>query len=570
MALDPVGTLSYNGVTFSVLHRSHVTATVVYDSSKRVTKYVTHRIEVDAWIQVDVITTNPELDEMRKLLTQPGAELKYDQKGYGSFHVNGTSPITDVDWGPKPQLLTWRPLGADNGCFVTWAVETSFPECEGARYQGIRELNYTIAFDIDEHGVTTRTITGHVEIALNRSKGNSRVVRPATIEGFQRMGGGKFTLSEDRTRLDFTFIDKQIVRALPGYATGADVTEDVQPAFIKGRISFFAWDIALSGTITLPPDRPRSEAWDTFLIILRSRLSKLEFKNGQLEATIAGTNIAGKKGQAFLRLIRWSEKIYGWSSSFEVRYHFNGATLSQILLASGMWQPIEGTSFALWKKALDNTAWHARGTARMGVKDGEELLVDLCLPPTVQPPTSPVLKNEPIKVTVPAQEPIKPPLNPEFTWRYYINNLRVIEDDRIARHKRLPANNNPPGTLQYFVVDPTTSNSQQFAKIVDAPDTLNARVEPPEVIQKLGKPSYLIVMEGEAERIGEDIPIPRLVKVGGIEVTQMSAQITKGFAGEIGGFPIRAAAWQIIYAMPDRGDGELPDLANPVFNLPGG
>lgn len=566
---------SYNGILFSALTRSHATATPIPDSSGRVTKFIEHKIEIESWLSNNEQGVGDDLEDMQMRLTQPSGELKYMEAGYGDLHVNGTSKVTDCDWGPKPSILSFKPLGGGNGAFITWAVTTRVPMCNDARYQGIRELNYTVSWDIDENGVTTRTISGHIEIALNRSKGEPRVVkgsaeqyrekvRPDVPLGFQRMGGGKFTLSEDRTRLEFIFVDKQIVRPLPGFATGADVDQEVTQSSGRGGLAFFNWDVTLSGTITLPPDRPRSEAWDTFLIILRSRLSKVAFTKGQLEAKVTGT----KQGEAFLRSIRWSEKIFGWTSSFDVRYQFIGVTLDEILLASGLWQPIAGTSFAQWKKNLDNTAWNVRGTAGLRHRDGDEILIDLCSPTNVVMPkvqgSLVLLPPEPL----PPKSGIGKP-KPEFTWKFYENKLRVIEDDRVVRHKRLPVTKQD--TLQFFVsVDPATSPAPTFAKVVDTPDLPANRSPLPDSIQILGPPSYLIEMIGEAERIEFDIPIPRLKSVNGVDVTQVTGTIEKGVVGSIGPYPIHGARWHFVYIIASKFDGEMPDLANPVYQTPGG
>ena len=575
MTLPAVGTLSYNDVEFDVLHRSHVTSTPIPDSSGRTTKFVKHVIDVDAWISGNMDDSTDDLDEtmddLRKLLTQPAGELKYDAKGFGDFHVNGTSRVVDADWGPKPKLLGFKPLGGGFGALVSFQVETVIPECDDARYSGISELNYTVKWSIDRNGITTRTINGHLEIHNNRSQGDPRRVqvnadslreriRPVVPDGFFREAGD-FTLSESRNRLDFTFVDKQIVRPLPGYASTVECEQTVQPVQIKGAMAFNRWQISLVGTITLPPDRPRSEAWDVFLIVLNSRLQNVALGN-QIQTTVKGT----KEGQAYLRWVRWSEQIFGWTSSFDVRYEFIAATLSEILKASGLWQPIKGTSWAQYKKNLDPTAWGARGTAGLRHLDGEEIIIDLCAPSKVNPPST--VGNKP---TLPPgkDKPDFSPLPPEaeYTWRMYENIIWLHIDDRKARHRPLPIQQE---TNLNAKPDATTKDVMSFARIERAEDIQEKKPKKTEIVQHLGSPIYTIIMEGSAERINEDIPIPRLIKVGGIEVVQLSAYIQKGIVGSIGLLPINAAAWRIAYSLPDKFTGELPSLVNPVYKLPGG
>ena len=91
-------------------------------------------------------------------------------------------------------------------------------------------------------------------------------------------------------------------------------------------------------------------------------------------------------------------------------------------------------------------------------------------------------------------------------------------------------------------------------------------------VQTNSTPEYWIKMTGYAERIGHKIPVPRLLSVGGIPVTESERHVDDNFliATLLGGLPYYGCHWTIYYILPEALRNKIPDLANPFFGWDGG
>src|SRR5205085_3838136 len=64
------------------------------------------------------------INYLRKKLLQPAAPLIYASKGLGTLRVNVQQQTLnlgfDLEWGPKPEILSLKHLAAERAALVTW------------------------------------------------------------------------------------------------------------------------------------------------------------------------------------------------------------------------------------------------------------------------------------------------------------------------------------------------------------------------------------------------------------------------------------------------------------------
>ncbi len=150
----------------------------------------------------------------------------------------------------------------------------------------------------------------------------------------------------------------------------------------------------------------------------------------------------------------------------------------------------------------------------------------------------------------------------------YQNGLEVFTKNRVARHKRLPAEDPRRYAVLSGALDPTRAVdpiTNQVANKIPEP-----KAQQDDVIQELGPPSYLVRMAGYAERVGHPIPLPRLISINGVPVTQVGGNGKSERTRAVGAVPLYEAYWSFLYALPRKFDGVVPDLANPWIDKDGG
>src|SRR5262249_41004298 len=156
-------------------------------------------------------------------LTKPGGKLIYDGRGFGGFTINvpGGGGVRDVVWGPKPQILSFKPLGGPGlAAEITWQVEVGVPECASASYQ-FRPLEFVFRVTYHPHrGYTTRPLPGLRRVPMSRGPVEAPPLpvsvdfsrertTPPLIPGFDR-SFGPWTIDESKTRLDWSIIDDEL------------------------------------------------------------------------------------------------------------------------------------------------------------------------------------------------------------------------------------------------------------------------------------------------------------------------------------------------------------------------
>ncbi len=551
--------LEYNGYTFSPYCSSKVNVTPVYDEAGRTVVYSVAKLHAREMVD-DESGTDSKVEDLLARLTAPAGELKYSNgRGFGSFEIN-SGEKKDVIWGPKPKLLSYTPSGGKLACIIEWECEVAIPFCTGAKYTApsILAANYEITFAINDEGLTTQTVHGYIQIPQTRSSQDNRKIT-ATVDdvrnqievtvplGFQRTSQ-VYQISKDKCRLDFTCVDTQRNYPLPDGAIRCDVRHRVSSQALKKGAALVNWNNTISGTITVAPGELKASAWDKFKLILDGRIRG---------ARINGGTVTNPRG-VYIHSLDFEEDIFSNTSTFSVSYWIMGASITDILQSSGLWQGIGRTSFQSWRQSLEANVSGPRGSADLKLLANSDLIVDLCEGGQAKIPVSTATTDDkPSKATGGPTVSLE---SASATWIYYQCNLSFDEDDRVIRHKPLT------GASKTTTVPPTVNatGSVQAAAGSTGANAPTVKSGVKDITQRVSSPSYNVTLYGEALRIGFEIPAPELTNVGGVKLTQLYANIDQGVVARLGLIPIYKATWVIGYLCDDD-PTKIPVPVNPML-----
>ncbi len=389
MPLPTAAVVSYNGVTFNSLVRSNISGEPQYDDAGRTVIYVTYTLEVDGYITPGAYgggagVTSTDMVNIRAALQRPGGALVITGTGFGDLSVNFNTAPHDVEWGPKPRLLSWNPIGSASACLVKWRCEFRVPECASASYFGILSWNYSFAIDIDNRGLTTRTIRGHVALPNAKRAVNDPYLRnyqnidalkerlrPSLPQGFKRKQS--FVEAPDRSKLEFTFTDEEI----PGpnaYPPGisdinAKVTVRVTAQGDAGAFTRYMW--VFTGQATAEAGQPPNTVGDRLLFIMTYRLGVMK------------NRLATKDMKYSPVMFEVGESLFDADGSLSVAFVIfstQAALLQDILYLTGIYEPLPLT-WDVWHASMElgNGAFTVRGNRGLIHDNSADAIIDLCL-----------------------------------------------------------------------------------------------------------------------------------------------------------------------------------------------
>lgn len=553
--LATIGTLKYNGYTFDGGSRVKVNVEFVKDDAGRTVIYSKHTIEVTGFV-ADASSTDGQLETIREKLSHQGQELIFKNKGFGDDLVVNSpgGALRDVKWGPVPEVLYWEPVGSAAACEFSWRVVTCVPICENsaARTSGVMAFNFEVDFAIDYRGLTTRTITGYIEIAQTRSAKNVPdsadayrfLVQPECPLGFQR-DQDDWHLSSDKSRIDFNIADRQLPtrNPYPNLVTKIDAKQSTRWApYEAGGSAYQRGTISLDIELTL--DTQPTLGWNLFGGLVRSRLA-----------------VAQRNGFSLLfDELRVEEDIFGLGSSFELSFRLlktigqaNGSTGGpadanpQIPpdwfdpTAAGLWQPI-GTDWRLWRTSMSGVLYN-RGFAGLTQAANTDVIVDLCGAGVTIPWTGTAPGSSP-KIGPPAPAIRNKRPSPTQSFITYKQRVAIRRQRYLARQR--PLQPTPGDGVSGNMFDPT---GVRFSDNASSSASGGSSVTP-DTIQTGGAPSYEILYIGNAQRAGYEIPRPSVQSVGGQTPVESDAMWMLDQVGTAFGVPIFQAMWAIKYLLP--------------------
>ncbi len=384
-----IGTLSYNGVVFSVLQHTQIKTNVVQDDAKRTTKWVETTLTVIGYVTLlrdkttDVVWAN-----LRKKLTEHGQTLIYTGKGYGDLIVNlsGNKGIKDAAYGPVPKILSFKPMGGAASAQIEWEVTVHIPEVDNIFPQTVAQYNYEAAITYDDEGYSQVSIRGVLEIQATR-RPSLRTIQDMVDAQRQvwtdiafdltkfRVVRRNFNISRDKRVMDWEFMAEELPPMdLPFGATKARGTMSVAPfrPFGGNRFILFGtvWTCTLKATYTIRKDFPPRVAALNFFSLLQFRMRSsangafpnlnVPANNNQqgqpgVQITLGGVQLfnlqpgaaqlpppnapAGGRSLALLQDMRFDEGLYldsktmTWEASWILF-----TTFRTLLEASGVWR----------------------------------------------------------------------------------------------------------------------------------------------------------------------------------------------------------------------------------------
>lgn len=614
MTLPNSGLCSYNGVAFTSMYKSKVEVQPVRDSAGRALVVREYTIEVEGRVAGN--PTDMTLAAMRIALEKPAGALQYTGKGFGPLNVNMPGGVYDAAYGPWPEVLSWTPIGNDQGCVARWKCKTVLPCEERGQSSGIIEYCWSEAWDIDEHGATTRSIDGHVTIQATRAAVDARAILdnadayrelivPDLPDGFQRTQN--FKLSEDKRTLEFQIKDEEMAQPLLPGTTGCEVEHRAKWTVPKAGSTQFL-SSTINGSIAVPIRSPRSYAWNKIMLILRSRWpvgsgvalfpgGVAGGVGGAIQALAAGSagNAAGKPprsgpGATFLlKELEIGDQVFGNSVRFSASCVIipldKRVGPSLLLTSTGLWAPIPGSDFLRWKQSIfgpKGKPYSPRGVSGLKFENSDDAIVDLCANASLGKINSKVPgKSQTLSGTLPrmANGSI---ILPGCSWLRYRLKLSLSEDDRIIRHKPLATTS----TLQaiealdgFLTDDYRDSPGLQPPEDNEIGGAISAAAGPAgyietmgpgyegglsDVFQQVSTPTQTLTLSGDALRLGYPIATPRIVSIGTTAVVQIRQKVSQQQVSEIAGVPIYAASFRVEYAPAAPLPAELPMPVNPA------
>lgn len=563
-------TLTYNGVQFNSTQLVSVSLRYVEDKAGRTVTNTILTLKVKAKV-ADGATQDVTLAALKIALERPGQALVYTGAGFGGLSINTAGGNRDLNWGPKPRVLEWHPIGRDYAAEITWQVEVSLIGCANAPFQGrVMEATYGLSLSTDDGGYATRVHSGFIRIPMTRTTAGAV---PDTADNYFEdwvpllLPGYRRTISRNldpsHSQLDFTVTDAE--RAGHPLPPGVVNATGGHTMTSEGKTVSVLWGGSISMTYELARDFPRSAAWEYFLQLCEDRV-RAEFARGAIlflptSMTITEPEIHGKNGAAF-------------TLNYRIAFgNGGGVVVNRAFPLHGLWR---GPPNATWEKhsdSLANSAQHPRGLDRLQHDSRTDRIVDLCgnereLRGVVMGRNQ-ALKNVPID---PKWAEVKRRLRiadnppPESTWLGYESKMVLEPHDRVAHHIPLPDRPMP--------VESVLRAGAFLFPQRDPPFTLRSQFSPGAITQPIASPVYYVRVIGRGVRYAYEVSRPRPGLIGATVTEANDPRMGNYWSQWIGAVTtgnIYCAEWDLRYfiARPlGSGPALLPVLPHPFIQEP--
>ena len=592
--------IRYGAYTFpSNVETTSISVVPQYDQAGRTVIY--NRIKLSLRAVVSGTAIDAAVRAVTQILTKPAYPFVYTGSGYGL--VVNVGSVRDVVWGPKPTEAGVKPLGGGNAAELTWSVEVCIPDGPSARYAfAPMEFFYTVTYDVDASGYTTRSYEATVRIPQTRATPAGRTlsdtadrlleqVTPALVPGFRRIPGGH-SLSADKCSLTVYCQDVQLPPNIPPYGVveaSASHTLSSTPGKLQewtGTLEA-TYEIARNGVTTVAAAR------DSFFSLLKDRIGHtLDTISRQEPAELRTGGDDGRQVKPVVIPVSFTmtePEIYGRTKArFSLTYAVRGAKLKTMLQASGMWRPVPGTNWKQWAASLGPVIG-PRGHAGLIFTPNDDRIVDLLQPGS---PDLSLLGNLNSRGTTSGIIPggVFPDPTPERSWVEYVCAIYMETDNGVVQVRTLPTQPRAakgdvygkpsagagvaaagvgaavaaiPGVLQQvFDTNPVFYGPLKQAFLGDG--GLDKKQAP----QRRGRQAGALWLVGRAVRVKYSIPAPTAEKWGDATLTPANrADCGEGFwTGVVGNaiWPIQAAKWRLRYVMDTVPGAGAPVVPNPL------
>lgn len=533
VGLSAAGTIVYNGYPFDGAYHASLNGRHVYDASGRVVMYTTWTLDVMAVIADDTLTTDVEMADIHRRLSHSGQELQIVNKGFGRPVRVGGAFKADVLFGPKPEVISWKPIGTTLAAEVHWQCTYHVKHCgeEIAAVRGVLAINYTIDLDYDSDGNTVRTIAGHI-LFVNGRIGRTLAENPeaflgairATVPlGFTRRQ--KHHYNDAKNRIDFQFVDTEVPthhNPFPEFMTQASGNHRISwNMHDGGRLKN-----SLSIKLTPRADVSQVQCWLYAIAMFRKRRDRQRLAKDD----------KGNNASTITTEFSIDEDLWGRPVSFSFEWmHLH--SLKHFLQDTGLFEPIVDTDWTKWRTSMAGWAHDPRGNAKWSMANSDDVVVDLCMgyqqqymqvndavsPKNIQAIISANFKN--------------PTPDPKTSYLLFSQQIIPAQIRPSIQHEILQSPDSPYGTED--LNDSELPNFGQSGGI----DT---------IIQQSGRARNTMYLVGTALRAGHPVPKSRISTVGGQPVTEVSNVFVQDIAHNALGVPVYRAVWMIGYTAPNN------------------
>lgn len=534
------GKIEYNGFVFGPFRQVKVETTPIYDESDRVLILMKYNLTVTAVIQgseagVSTLTKHQErMETIQDALNVSGGRLIIEDIGLDqNIDTAFTGSTPDIDFGPKPRLMSLSPLGGAIGWQVVWTVEFTISRCfDTSLSVFFTAFNYETVYSTNDEGLVTRTISGYFTLAGVKSPIGTggtfsvedawRRIQFTVPECFRRVNATR-QISSNKMRMDFSVTDEEYAN-LP--YQDFIVEADVEQGFDSIPPGFASWSGTISGSLTVAPGFPPSLAAQKFFIIMFTVAA-------DLNAAAAINN-----GVVIPERISLRSQKFGRTSNFNVTFRFVGC-LREIITSSGLYRSVPGTSYQSWRASMITAGvFSSSGRGNWGQNLNEDFLIDFC-----DRASFAVIGNDngtcQQSDTGYSQPMGCDNITEEKSWLHHTNSIRGIQRNNNTLHRlaqffapvalaSLPTN---VGVLGAVMALGHGSNSS-------ARDHIN---------QYNGAGDNFILMRGSALRMRFVPETPNLKEVGGVEVEELARNIDLKPVGYFFGCTLFALRWAILY-----------------------
>jgi len=574
------------------------------DSSNRVTIYNEYQFHFTTYFGDN--QTDAQIQSIRERLTEPGKPFQFNGRGFGVFSINQSRyGAQDVVWGPETQEVSFDLFGPGVTRRMEWTFVARVSDCKGARFVGsgrVIEYNTEITHQPTKEGLT-RTITGHLVIPNNRGGlGNRQAldsadqwrdrVLPPMLPGFDREYDN-FTLSEDRSRLDWTVRDIEFGLNVPPkfVIRPPKVRHSVSPA--PGAKGLAAWVGTLSAEYKLAKTAP-DKYWPVkhfFGVVVADRV-------GAASDTMLNDPDFDAKAAAIVPVRIGIEEpdIYGEVPTYNLSFSWVFATRFQKLLSrSPMWRPVPNAGgWVEWVESLSGTVLDPYGTAQVRFRAADDRMTDLCDGGSLR---SQALARLPIDRELRtfqdvAMEALAESINlptPQNSYLYWESRLFIEVDGGLVPVKPLPTK--PPkltspqlqgGSLAKLIgsaINAGAASARAMASQMRAVPgagggggrLVNEPKEKSDPQQRVHDKCYIWLI-GKGARAGYPIGCPTTTEINGARLVALPrTDRREGFTTwegfNAGLFPVYHATWALRFYAPDGiPPGPLLPFDNPLMD----
>ena len=543
MALIDSGTKQYSSQAFSDQARYAYSFVLEYNEGG--TAVVGRRYKLDVWDYVSDAAgdTDAELSAIFDLLCEPRQRLQFSGVGMGTIDSGGASGV-DLEYGPKPEMVQWVPVGSHRCAYYHWRVKGFVPCCTPSSTAYIAAMEYDQEFSYDRDLNTTITTTGYIKI---RPTTSDRIIT-MTADDFRgsidvplRTGffrEQKFKLLKDKITLQFTFIDTELEHPLPEGMTGAEGEQVVQNKdFLPTAASF--WASTLSATFRLAHETTKAQALHVFRLMLAAKLASAANIPQQPLPNAKPVSFRPMLGNVVLR-----DNLFKREVSFSVTWLLL-ASFDTVIEACGLFKPVTYSwaagGYQRWKALLPGlTNPYGSSGARA---PSSEVIVSFCDGQSTTATAEDFAGVRPWdggpagSLDSPGQGVI----------------MAQMGVTTSARHNSVMAKRSPVEDLK-STGRPNTDQSGYFWGCSDTPMSESGSGEDP--VQTLSTSTPTGVLWMKALGVGRPVPPVLLEQVGGKKPVGIGQDVcAQWLAGAFGGAPVWATVVRREFEIPSKPEG---------------